>query len=73
MLAARVEPKNGHGRSEGLIFAEQVKLPRFVVTSGRDGVVVAAYFGEVGRLELQGEFHQGVRNVSGGSALFGAK
>ena len=27
---------------------------------------VAAYLSEVGRLELQGEFHQRVRDVSGG-------
>src|SRR6266852_2774446 len=61
-------------RSEGLIFAEQVELPRVVITSGCDGVVVTAYFSEVGRLELQGEFHQGVRNVSGsfiGDGVFG--
>jgi hypothetical protein len=31
-----------------------------------DGLIVAAYLGEVGRLELQGEFHQGVCDVSGG-------
>jgi hypothetical protein len=53
-------------RSEGLMFAEQVELPTVVVTFWRDGLVVTAYLGEVGRLELQGEFHQGVRNVSGG-------
>ena len=48
------------------MFAEQVELPRIVVTSGCDGLAVTAYLGEVGRLELQGELHQGVRNVSGG-------
>ena len=59
MLAARVEPKNGPQRSEGQMFAEQVELRRIVVACGRDGLVVTAYLGEVGRLELQGEFHQG--------------
>jgi hypothetical protein len=29
-------------------------------------LIVAAYLGEVGRLELQGEFHQGVCNVGSG-------
>src|ERR1700676_819100 len=53
-------------RSEGRLFAEQVELPRVVVTFGCDGLVVTAYLGEVGCLELQGEFHQRVRNVSGG-------
>src|SRR5580693_6497624 len=53
-------------RSEGLMFAEQVELPRVVVTFGCDRLVVTAYLGEVGCLELQGEFHQRVRNVSGG-------
>jgi hypothetical protein len=53
-------------RSERRVFAEHIELPRIVVTFGRDGLVVTAYLGEVGRLELQGEFHQGVRNVRGG-------
>jgi hypothetical protein len=53
-------------RSERRVFAEHIELPRIVVTFGRDGLVVTAYLGEVGRLELQGELHQGVRNVSGG-------
>jgi hypothetical protein len=36
--------------------AEQVELPRIVVvTCGRGGLVVTAYLGEVGRLELQGD------------------
>src|ERR1700687_303425 len=52
-------------RSERRMFAEQVELPRVVVMLGCNGIVVTAYFGEVGRLELQGEFHQGVCNVSG--------
>jgi hypothetical protein len=55
MLAARVEPKNGPGRLEGLVFAEEVELRRVVVTSGCDGVVVTAYLSEVCCLELQGE------------------
>ena len=47
--------------------AEQVELPRSVgITFRRDGLVVAADLGEVGRLEFQGELHQRVRNVSGG-------
>jgi hypothetical protein len=46
--------------------AEQVELPRAVVTFGRDGLVVTAYLGKVGRLELQGELHQGVGSVSRG-------
>ena len=62
--------QHSHGdrflRSERRMFAEQVELPRVVATSGCNGIVVTAYFGEVGRLELQSEFHQGVRNVSGG-------
>src|SRR5947209_7470847 len=37
-----------------------------VVTFWRDGLVVTAYLGEVARLELQGDLHQRVRNVSGG-------
>ena len=82
MLAARVEPKNGpknkkagliltafgcvrFQRSEGM-FAEQVELPTVVVTFWHDGLVVTAYLGEVGRLELQGDLHQRVRNGSGG-------
>ncbi len=49
------------------MFAEQIELARIVVvTCGRDGLVVTADLGEVGRLELQGEFHQRVRDVSGG-------
>ena len=35
--------------------AEQVELPRAVVTFGRDGLVVTAYLGKVGRFELQGK------------------
>jgi hypothetical protein len=69
MLAARIEPKNGLRSqwSERWMFGEQVELPGIaVVTSGRDGLVVTTYLGEVGRLELQGDLHQGVRNVSGG-------
>src|ERR1700719_2742246 len=61
-------------RSERRMFAEQVELPRVVVMLGCNGIVVTAYFGEVGRLELQGEFHQGVCNVSGsfiGNGVFG--
>ena len=53
-------------RSERRMFAEQIELPRVAVRSGRDGLVVTAYLGQVGRLELQSEFHQRVRNVSGG-------
>jgi hypothetical protein len=53
-------------RSEGLILAEEVELPSVVVTSGRDGLVVTAYLSEVCRLELQGELHQRVCDVSGG-------
>src|ERR1700688_2570998 len=53
-------------RSEGQMFAEQVELPTVVVTFWRDGFVVTAYLGEVARLELQGDLHQRVRNVSGG-------
>src|SRR6202166_1485969 len=68
MLAARVEPKNGHKKpgSERRMFAEHIELPSIVVTFWRDGLVVTAYLGEVGRLELQGDLHQRVRNVSGG-------
>jgi len=66
MLAAWVEPKNGPGRLEGLVFAEEVELRRVVVTSGCDGVVVTAYLSEVCCLELQGELHQRVCDVSGG-------
>jgi hypothetical protein len=47
MLAARVEPKNGPRRSEGLMFVEQFELPTIVVTFWRDGLVVTAYLGEV--------------------------
>jgi len=36
MPAARVKPKNGPQRSEGWMFAEQVELPRVVVTCGGD-------------------------------------
>src|SRR6202161_2475767 len=74
--AAIRERKNARGagrtkewshQSEGGMFAEQVELPRVVViTIGRDGLVMTAYLGEVGRLELQGDLHQHVRNVSGG-------
>ena len=48
------------------MFFEQIELARHGAGCWRDGVVVTAYLGEVGRLELQGEFPQGVRNVSGG-------
>jgi hypothetical protein len=49
------------------MFAEQVELPRVIITRrGHDGLVVTAYLREMGRFELQGKFHQGVRNVSGG-------
>ena len=54
--------------SERRMFAEQVELPRVVVMSGCEEVVVTAYFGVVVRLELQGEIHQGVRDVSGSSS-----
>src|ERR1700704_6496714 len=59
--------KEWTSRSEGGMFAEQVELRRVVVvTCGRIGLVVSAYLGEVGRLELQGDLHQRVRNVGGG-------
>ena len=48
------------------MFVEQFELPTIVVTFWRDGLVVTAYLGEVARLELQGDLHQRVRNVSGG-------
>jgi hypothetical protein len=59
MLAARVEPKNEPKKPavRTADFAEHIELPRIVVTVGRDGLVVTAYLGEEGRLELQGEFH----------------
>src|SRR5271170_6851180 len=60
-------------RSEGLLFAEQVELPTVVVTFWRDGLVVTAYLGKVARLELQGDLHQGVRNVSGGLQPYDAR
>ena len=41
-------------RSERRMFAEQVELPRVVITCGRVGLVVPAYLSEVGGLELQG-------------------
>ena len=67
MLAARVEPKNRPSNSERRMVAEQIELPRSVgMTFRRDGSVVAADLGEMGRLEFQGELHQRVRNVSGG-------
>ena len=37
-----------------------------VVTFGCDGLVVTAYLSEMGCLELEGDLHQGVRNISGG-------
>jgi hypothetical protein len=49
-----------------VLFAERIALARSGVGCWRDGLVVAAYLGEVGRLELQGEFHQGICDVSGG-------
>ena len=52
--------------SEGAMFAEQVELPRIVVTFGCDGLVVTAYLSEMGCLELEGDLHHGVRNISGG-------
>ena len=51
--------------SAGLSF-EQIELAWDGTTCWCDGLVVTAYLGEVGGLELQGEFHQGVRDVSGG-------
>jgi len=56
------------------MFAEQVELPWGGATSWRDRLVVTAYLSKVCRLELQGEFHQGVCNVSGsfiGDGVFG--
>jgi hypothetical protein len=52
--------------SKRRMFAEQVELRRIIVTCGRDGLVVTAYLGEVGGLELPGDLHQRVRNESGG-------
>jgi len=49
-----------------VLFAERIALAGSGVGCWRGGLVVAAYLGEVGRLELQGELHQGVCNVSGG-------
>src|ERR1700692_3474692 len=60
----RMDPRSQ--RSERRMFAEHIELPRIVVTFWRGGLVVTAYLGEVGRLELQGDLHQRVRNVSGG-------
>src|SRR6266700_6699664 len=48
------------------MFTEQVELPWGGTTFWRDRLVVTAYLGEMGRFELQGEFHQGVGDVSGG-------
>jgi hypothetical protein len=51
------------------MFAEQVELPRVAfVACGRGGLVVTAYLGEVGRLELQGELHQ---RIGDGGGLIG--
>ena len=82
MLAARVEPKNGTREGDekpgsdlrrialaavsAWMFFEQIELARHGAGCWRDGLVVTAYLGEVGRLELQGKFHQGVCDVSGG-------
>src|ERR1700693_1973386 len=71
MLAARVEPKNGpQNKKAGQILSIRMRpFPAFrraVVTFWRDGLVVTAYLGEVARLELQGDLHQRVGNVSGG-------
>jgi hypothetical protein len=51
--------------SSGMFF-EQIELAWDGAGCWCDGLVVTAYLGEVGRLELQGEFHQGVCDVSGG-------
>ena len=48
------------------MFAEQVDLPRVVVMFGCNRLVVTAYLSEMGFLELEGDLHQGVRNISGG-------
>jgi hypothetical protein len=48
------------------LVAERIALAWSDAGRRRDGLVVAAYLGEVGRLELEGEFHQGVCNVRGG-------
>src|SRR5438445_2314378 len=77
-----LEPKNGPERrmrsrgsdfrsialaviSSGMFF-EQIELSWDGAACWRDGLVVTAYLGEMGRLELQGEFHQGVGDVAGG-------
>ena len=57
---------NRKRRSERRMPGKQVELPRVVVTPGRDGLVVTAYLGKVGRLEWQGEVHQHLRNIGGG-------
>ena len=48
------------------MFFEQIELSRHCAGCWHDGLVVTAYLGEVGRLELQSEFHQDVCDVSGG-------
>ena len=82
MLAARVEPKNGAWKRmkkpgsdlrggalasvSARMFFEQIELARHRSACWCDGLVVTAYLGEVGLLELQGKLHQGVCDVSGG-------
>jgi hypothetical protein len=77
MFAARVEPKNGPktGTRAWKSDFQSTHLRPFAAgclpnrSSCRGAVLrfgVAAYLSEVGRLELQGEVHQRVRDVSGG-------
>ena len=65
-VSRRTRTKEWPRGSEGAMFAEQVELPRIVVTFGCDGLVVTAYLSEMGCLELEGDLHHGVRNISGG-------
>jgi hypothetical protein len=50
MLAARVEPK--HELKAGALGTTDVRrMPRIVVTVGRDGLEVTTHLGEMGRRE----------------------
>jgi hypothetical protein len=49
------------------VFVEQIELLAWIVIRfWLEGLVMTADLGEVGRLELQGDLHEHVGNVSGG-------
>src|SRR5262245_64826714 len=51
--------------SDRLLATEEIELARIVVGLGRDWLVVTAYLGVVVCIEVEGELHQCLGDVSG--------